>query len=305
MDLPILRPMEPVAREAPFDDPAWVYQVKWDGIRLVAYIENGRTVLRTRRGRDCSAVYPELADGLPVRARSAVLDGELIALDERGRPSFQRILRRHLAGPAARPPAPALQYIVFDLVYRDGAWLTGLPLAERQAELQKAVSPSGLVQLCDNHCSGRELYAATARLGLEGIVAKERLGTYHRGRKHRTWQKIRHLKEIRVVVIGVVMNRGRANALLVARQADGVLMYAGRVGTGLDAAERHLLTTLAWEACAPPPVLANRDRIPRGLDIRWLAVRPAAWVRFLEWTEQGLMREPVLVGFDTGTEQRV
>lgn len=301
MNLPVLRPMEPVALEEPFDDPAWVYQVKWDGIRLVTYMENGRTVLRTRLGRDCTAVYPELADSLPVRGRSAVLDGEVIALDERGRPGFPHILRRHLAGPAIGGPAAPLQYVVFDLVYLDGAWLSDLPLIERQNLLQKTVPGSDLVQICDNHPSGRELYAATARLGLEGIVAKEKYGTYHWGRKHRTWRKIRHLREISVLVVGLVMKRGRVNALLVARDVDGVPTYAGRVGTGLKTADRRLLTKLAAAAGAgaPAPPLANSAPIPRNPDIRWLTVRPAARVRFLEWTDRGLMREPTLIGFDT------
>lgn len=303
MELPIIRPMEPILLKRPFDDPAWIFQVKWDGIRIVSYIENGHTILRTRRGQDRTAVYPELARSCRISGTSAILDGEVIALDSRGRPSFPRVLRRHLGGPGGRGDRPIpIQYVVFDLLYLDGDWVVDRPLTERQALLQTAVHETDLVQLCDNHSSGVELFSATERLGLEGIVAKEMHGRYHQGRKHRTWLKIKHFKELNVIVTGVVIKQGLANALLVAAYVNRELTYVGRVATGLKAADLRALTELAAEAGAPGPDLANSTQIPRGLNVRWLSVRPVVRVRFLEWTEHGVMRAPVIIGPGTCDE---
>lgn len=303
MELPIIRPMEPVLVMEPFDDPAWIYQVKWDGIRILAYMEEGRIILRTRRGQDRTAAYPELVASCRIDGKSAILDGEVIALDERGRPSFPRVLRRHLRGGGDhKNPAIPIYYVVFDLLHLDGRWLFDKPLVERQSLLRQVVEPTKSVQLCDSHSSGTELFIATERLGLEGIVAKEMHGRYHQGRRNPTWCKIKHFKELDVIVSGVILKQGRANALLVSAYAGGKPTYVGRVASGLTSTELDLFTELAECSAAVEPELANSGRIPRKLDTRWLSVRPVVRVRFLEWTEQGVMRSPVFTGLSSCKE---
>lgn len=303
MELPIIRPMEPVLVREPFDDPAWIYQVKWDGIRILLYMEEGRVILRTRRGQDRTAAYPELVTSCVIDGKSVILDGEVIALDERGRPSFPRVLRRHLRGGGGRekPPIP-VYYVVFDLLHLDGRWLFDTPLAERQALLGRVVEPTKWVQLCDSHSSGTELFTATQRLGLEGIVAKEMQGRYHQGRRHSSWRKIKHFKELDVIVSGVILKQGRANALLVSAYGGGELTYVGRVASGLTSSELGLFTELAEYSAAAEPELANSGQIPRKEDTRWLSIRPVVRVRFLEWTEQGVMRNPVFIGLSSCKE---
>lgn len=304
MILKVIRPMEPVPVDEPFDDPAWIHQIKWDGIRLLAYAEGSGVRLYTRRGQDRTESYPELAGARLAKAETVVLDGEVVAIDSKGRPSFQRIMRRHMRARHRSTGAAeiSIDYVVFDLLYLDGQWLFEVPLLERQALLQDRVNWDTGVHPCDNHTSGKELFHATGQLGLEGIVSKERNGRYHSDRKHPTWRKIKHFQQLDAVVIGVVLKQGRANALLTAAYLEDELTYIGRVATGLSMEELGLFTDLAARSEAPRPLLLN-EGYARERNIRWLDVRPVVRVRFMGWTEQGLLRAPVVVGFSIRPEK--
>ncbi|MDQ7789379.1 MAG: hypothetical protein RDU41_04930, partial [Clostridia bacterium] len=304
LNIKVIRPMEPVPAEKPTDDPAWIHQVKWDGIRLLSYIEGGRTRLYTRGGQERTGAYPELVEAKVAKAGAVVLDGEVVALDSRGVPSFQRVMRRHMRSQRGLGAAIdiSVHYVVFDLLHLNGRWLFEVPLLDRQALLQDSVNWDTGVRPCDNHTSGMELFQATKQLGLEGIVSKERNGCYHPHRKHPTWRKIKHFRELDVVVVGVLLKLGRANALLTAAYLDSELAYTGRVATGLSMDELSLFTELALYSQGSSPPLLNRGQLPER-EVRWLKIRPAVRIRFMGWTEQGLFRAPVVVGFATRPEE--
>ena len=297
--------MEPLSAEEPIDDPDWIHQVKWDGIRLLSYIEGGRTRLYTRGGQERTGSYPELVERKMAKSECVVLDGEVVALDSRGVPNFQRMMRRHMRsqrrGPGNTIDIP-VHYVVFDLLHLNGRWLFEVPLLERQALLLDSVNWDSCVQPCDNHTSGIELFEATKELGLEGIVSKERDGSYHPHRKHPTWRKVKHFRELDVVVVGVLLKLGRANALLTAAYLDRELSYTGRVATGLSNDELSLFTELALQSEGSRPPLLNLGHFPER-EVRWLGIRPTVRIRFMGWTEQGLFRAPVVVGFAIRPEE--
>lgn len=296
------KPMEPVPWPAPFDAPGFVHQVKWDGVRILARIGADGVTLRTRRGGDRTDNYPELhALSSLLRGKDVLLDGEAVVLDDEGRPSFARILRRDQAGTvttALRRRLP-VHYVVFDILVLNGAPLLDRPFAERHAILAGLIPTEERVAVCNNHPEGVELFAATGRMGLEGIVSKELAGRYHPGRKHSTWRKVKHFRRLNAVVGGVLLKQGRANALLLGLYDERGLVYVGRAATGLSGKDLSALTDLARNHPAPHSPFAGQGRVTaeRDLEVVWLAVRPTIVVRYTGWTEQARLRNPVIVGF--------
>jgi bifunctional non-homologous end joining protein LigD len=202
----------------------WAYEMKWDGVRAVCYIAGRRSKILSRRGRDVTASYPEIADALAeIHVDDAILDGEIVAPDENGRPSFGRLQQRiNLGQPAevarARRATP-VQLVLFDLLHQDGRSLLNRPYRERRRELEGLTSGADNTRLAD--AAGRiqippvfqgDLSAAldaSQTLGLEGVVAKKLSSVYQTGSRGRTWLKIKHVATQEVVVIGWRPGRGR------------------------------------------------------------------------------------------------
>lgn len=294
-------PMEPVSWPEPFNDPAFVHQVKWDGIRLLARVEPGGVRLSTRRGGDRTETYPELRElGGLLRGTGALFDGEAVVLDDTGRPSFGRILKRDRAGaPAARGAVSPVQYVVFDVLFLNGQPLLDRPFSERREILRDVLRAGDQVSVCRDHADGVELFAATGALGLEGIVSKELAGRYHPGRKHPTWRKIKHSRRLNAVVGGVLLKQGRASALLLGLYHEDGLIYVGRAGSGLSGEELRVLTDLARRHENEPVPFTETPAFEKGLRPVWLARPITAQVRFTGWTDQGRLRNPVVEGFST------
>jgi|Deesub1362A_J573_1020465.scaffolds.fasta_scaffold00120_10 bifunctional non-homologous end joining protein LigD len=296
------KPMEPVSWPAPFDDPAFVHQVKWDGIRILARVEPGGVTLRTRYGRDRTDNYPELQElGGLLRGTDALLDGEAVVLDDAGRPSFGRILRRDRsrAANAALRRALPVYYVAFDVLFLNGEPLLGRSFSERQEILADVLQHGEQVTVCRSHAEGVELFAATGRLGLEGIISKELAGRYHPGRKHPTWRKVKHFRRLNAVAGGVFLKQGRANALLLGLYDERGLIYVGRAASGLSAADLVSLTALARAHETFRSPFVEPPTAGRGLKVVWLAVQPTVVVRYNGWTDQGRLRNPVIEGFST------
>jgi bifunctional non-homologous end joining protein LigD len=308
-DLPQLDPMLAGAAQGPFDDPAWTFEVKWDGVRAIATTwRPGRgpdagVRLMSRQGNDISQGYPELTDLWErVVARNAVLDGELVAFDEQGRPSFQRLQQRmHVRGAAelerARRVNP-VTYVVFDLLAVDGEVITHLPLTERLARLDEVVVPGAVLRVSDRFPGeGSALFAAASEQGLEGIMAKRNSSAYRPGKRSRDWLKIKIRRRVQAVVGGWLPGdggrRGELGALLVGWYDDGRLVPAGRVGTGFDEAERRRLLArldaLASEVSPFRPV-------PRLRDARWIRPELVIEVEYAEITAGGKLRAPAYKG---------
>lgn len=303
-----LRPMLAQTRPDPFTDEDWLFELKYDGYRLIAAGPPDRrpgssVELRYRSGRDATALYPEVARGVSsLPFASLVLDGEVVVLDENARPSFQRLQRRAWRG-GTRPKdilRNSLQYpatyYAFDLLFVEGHDLRGLPLETRKSILREIVPRVGPVRYTD-HIVGRgeDLFEQVANLDLEGIMAKRAASTYASGRTP-AWLKIRRDQSDEFWIVGWTDPDGTRTgfgALHVATPVDGGLTYAGRVGSGFD---EKLLTDLrakleTLEVPAPPC-----ENPPTAEGSRWVRPELVCEIRYKERTEEGQLRHPVFLG---------
>jgi bifunctional non-homologous end joining protein LigD len=241
-----LAPMMPTRTERPFSHPDWLFEPKLDGYRLIALLNNGKARLISRRGLDATEQYPWLVRELERQPfRNAALDGEVVALDEQGRPSFQHLQNR--ADPAS---SATLLYYAFDLLALDGYDLRAVPLEQRKAQLAATLSPGQRLRLVESFAGqGEALYQAAVEHGLEGVVAKRRDSRYESGKRSSAWLKIKAVNSDEFVIGGFTRGEGaRADtfgALLVGFYDDGSgkLTYAGHVGSGFP--ERTLRDLLA------------------------------------------------------------
>jgi bifunctional non-homologous end joining protein LigD len=291
---PDLRPMLATLTDEPFDDPAWVFETKWDGFRAIAVVRPGQARLYSRRGHDISEKYPTICAALAAMSHEAVLDGELVALDSHGRSRFQLLQN-------AGRNAVRLLYCVFDLLYCDGKDLRGLPLLERKEVLKKILPKSKLV-LYSAHVMGDGIKAfnAAKRAREEGVMAKLASGRYHSGQRTREWLKVKASQEQEVVIVGFTAprrSRQYFGALLLAVRDGKTWKYAGRAGTGFDAEMlRSLYRKLVPLITKTKPIAA---KVPNEAATTWVKPQLVAEVKFTEWTTAGEMRHPVFLGLRT------
>ncbi|GAA1738922.1 ATP-dependent DNA ligase [Isoptericola hypogeus] len=288
------------------DPGSWAFEMKWDGIRTLARVEEqeGRSAvaLRSRNQKDQGPGYPEIVDGLGRAVRGeAVLDGEIVALDEQGRPSFARLQQRmNLADPrgigAAAKRVP-VQVFLFDVLEQDGEPLLDLPYTDRRERLEALVTENDAVKVPPAFDGDFDAaWESSERLGLEGVLAKRRDSPYAAGRRTRSWIKIKHARTQEVVVVGWRPGNGRragtvGSLLLGVGDDDGRLRYAGRVGTGFsDRDLDDLRDRLGRDARKTSPL----DDVPRAdaRDARWVTPRLVGEVEFAEWTDDGRLRQP-------------
>ncbi|PYG01582.1 ATP-dependent DNA ligase LigD ligase module /ATP-dependent DNA ligase LigD phosphoesterase module /ATP-dependent DNA ligase LigD polymerase module [Georgenia satyanarayanai] len=280
----------------------WAVEMKWDGVRAVVLVEDGTVRLVGRSGREVTDTYPELA-GLAecVDARTAVLDGEIVALTDTGRPDFgllqQRIQltdARAITRAAGENP---VRLMLFDALAVDGTSLLRRTYDERREALEEVVDPSGcaLVEIPPAFDGDLEAAVAASRQWrLEGVVAKRRDSAYTPGRRSRSWLKIKHASTQEAVVVGWRPGQGtragKVGSLLLALPDDGELRYIGRVGTGFS--EREAATwarELGRDERTTAPLEVPR---PEARDARWVTPRRVAEVEFAEWTSTGRLRHP-------------
>ena len=226
----------------PTDEDRWSFEIKWDGVRAIAYVQPGRLRLESRNLNDITDAYPEVR-GLvrDVGMHDVVLDGEIVAFDEDGRPSFERLQRRmHVRTPSAirrLTSSTPVVYAIFDLLYLDGHSLMEMPYVERRARLEELELAGAAWRVPAAHSGdGNRLLEATAAQGLEGIVAKRQDSRYESGRRTGAWLKIKNTVRQELVIGGWLPGEGRRTerigALLMGYYEDGAFRYAGRVGTG-------------------------------------------------------------------------
>jgi bifunctional non-homologous end joining protein LigD len=314
-DLPDLSPMLATLVPDAFDDDRWLFEVKWDGIRAVAVCSEQETVLLSRRSRDITATYPELArlhDRLV--ALDAVVDGEIIAVAG-GRPSFEALQARmnlqneHEIRRATK--AVPVSYVAFDLLYLDGASLLSVPVEERLNLLRATVVPSDKVQVSQPvRGDGRALFEAARAQKLEGILAKKLGSPYRPGRRTREWLKIKTIYDCDLVVGGWTRGEGsRSNsfgALLLGAYSDEGLRFTGSVGTGFtDAAIRDVMDVLRRLETSECPFVDDPTGVRAGRfgkpvrNPHWVKPELVARVEFREFTLQGRLRAPSFKGFVT------
>lgn len=307
-----LVPMLAGSGELPVPEGGWAFEVKWDGVRAIAYCTPGRLRLESRNLNEVTDSYPELARGAwTLSSHSAVLDGEIVAFDEHGRPSFERLQQRmHVSSKAqARRLAAAnpVTYMVFDLLWLDGHSLLGLTYAQRR-ELLEALGLSSHGWQTPEHVveGGADLLTATSEQGLEGILAKRLDSTYRPGARSREWIKVKRVGRQEVVIGGWMAGKGKRSgtigALLAGVYEDGLLRYAGRVGSGFSDGELVRLEGLLGPLARKSSPFQAGERPPR--EAYFCEPRLVAEVEFAEWTATGSLRQPVYKGTREDKEPR-
>jgi len=290
----------------PDTEGRWGYEVKWDGIRTLAWIEGGRVRLCSRNGNDITARYPELRElGRALGARPAILDGEIVAFDAEGRPSFERLQSRmHLANEAAVRRAVRdipIAYVLFDVLYLDGHTTFALPYTERRVLLEGLALRGPHWQTPGYRTKDAEaLLRVSADRGLEGVVAKRLDSRYEPGRRATGWVKVKNKRHQSVVIGGWLSGEGRRSttigALLVGVPGvDGTLDYAGRVGTGFtERTLRELQARLEKLRADHSPFTGRKP--PRLKSPVWVEPKLVAEVEFAEWTRTRTLRAPSFKG---------
>lgn len=307
---PAPRPMLASAAPAAGPDPAerWSMEMKWDGIRAIAVVTDGAVRLTSRNDNDLTATYPELdALAAAVGDGRTVLDGEIVAPDERGRPSFSRLQQRMgLTRPedvAAARRRQRVRLLLFDVLEAEGRSLVTAPYAERRAVLTRLVQPTGPIDVppAVGEASGSDLAAAVESamrvsldLGLEGVVAKRCDAPYATGRRSTDWQKLKHERAQEVVIGGWRPGSGRredgVGSLLLGLPGVDGLTYIGRVGTGFsDRDLDEVAVRLRPLARKTSPFLDVPSADAR--DASWVSPALVGEVRFAEWTDTGRLRQ--------------
>ncbi len=294
----LIKPMLASLRhELPADEESYGWELKWDGLRAIAYVSAGEVRLVSRNDKDMVASYPELGVLAERAGAPVILDGEIVALHG-GRPDFGLLQSRmHVLRPddglVRRAP---VQYYVFDLLHQGEDSLLGLPYTERRARLEALGLDSEPVRTPPWHRGGADqVLAESVAKGLEGVVGKPLDSAYHPGRR-RDWIKVKNVKQQEVIVGGWKPGEGRRadtiGSLLVGINDGGQLRYAGHVGTGFT---QDMLADLMEQMAAlgreSSPFGSNVPAQP-ARDARWVEPRLVGEVAFAEWTADGILRQP-------------
>jgi len=284
------------------EGPDWVYEVKFDGYRALVLRAGDAVEIRSRNNKDLTSAYPAVvAAALKLPTERAVLDGEVVALDTDGRPSFQALQHR------SAHPRHAIVYYAFDLLHLNGEDLTSLPLAERRGRLAPLVRSSGL--LLSEALEGRpqDVIAAVRCLGLEGIVAKRKDARYVPGERSLAWQKLKLDRQQEFVVGGYRPGGNGVDALLVGYHESRRLRFAGKVRAGFTGHLRQqvlaALEPLHTAKCPFVDLPSSRTShwgggvTPEQMrEMRWATPRLVAQIRFVEWTAEGHLRHAAFLG---------
>ena len=286
-----LQPMLATLTDGPFDDTGWIFEDKYDGFRMVAKVEGGKVTLYSRNGKIISNNYVEVAKALEGVKGDAVIDGELVALDEKGVSHFQ------LMQNALRHEAK-LQYCAFDLMFHDGEDLRGLILLERKKRLKEILPRNKLVAFSRHRkTEGKEFFEEAERKGLEGIMAKRADSKYLSGARTDNWLKIKTSKRQEVVIAGFTAPRRTRpffGALALALREKNGWSYIGHVGTGFShktLEELHGKLIKLKTAKSPFAAKVKDESVTT-----WVKPSLVAEVKFTEWTTKGEMRHPVYLG---------
>jgi len=303
----IVSPMLATAVDAPFDDPMWFFELKWDGYRALVHIdEHGAVTIVSRNGNDFTTKFAELgalADAFS--ERPLVVDGEIVVLDGEGRPSFSALQERVDRFGRMAPNKAPVTFAVFDVLYGNGRDLRAEPLAKRKAILEELLTGRGPVMLSKHVVGdGKALFDLAKTRGLEGIVGKRSSSPYV-ARRSRDWVKIKAQQRAEVVIGGWTEGRGSRKhfgALLAGVYEGNVLRYVGSIGTGFDSKR---LAAIARElAPLERPTSPFADEPKTATPAHYIEPTLVAEVTFAEWTRDGSLRHPVFVAMRVDKDAR-
>ena len=290
---PAYRPMLATLVDAPFDDKNWVFEIKWDGFRLVTEKRGDTVTLWSRNGIDVTRKYAALLSALRKIEGSCVVDGEICALDAHGRSRFQ--LLQNALNTQGR-----LLYVIFDAMFVGGKDIRKRPLLERKDTLKALLPRDPLLRYSDHvPVFGKREFAKAKRAHEEGVIAKRAMGLYYSGKRTREWVKFKAVNEQEVVIVGYTEPRGSRKyfgslVLAVRDKAKKCWVYAGHVGTGFDDETLKSLYGRMQPLRTGTKPFDQKVKNPNA--ITWLTPKLVCEVKFTEWTSDGEMRHPSFLG---------
>jgi bifunctional non-homologous end joining protein LigD len=302
-------PMLATAIEKPFDGDDWLFEIKWDGYRAVAFIENGKVRLVSRNQNELTHRYPELKD-LPqfVKAKTAILDGEVVALDDQGRPSFSLMQQRTGFRPGVKrgtvnADVPVLYY-AFDLLYLDGYDWRKVPLEKRKEKLESVIVGGDVLRFSDHYArEGKALFEVAKQKGLEGILAKRRECPYQE-RRSSDWLKIKIRHRVECVIGGYTEPEGSrahfGSIVLGLYDKQGRLIHVGQAGSGFNQKSlAEIWSMLKERETKQKPFYGEVEALRK---VYWIKPELVAEIEYAEWTEGASggsgpkLRAPVFLG---------
>jgi bifunctional non-homologous end joining protein LigD len=287
-----IKPMLATLTDKPFDKEGWSFEVKWDGYRTIAEIEKGKVALFSRNRNSFNELFAPIAEALRNLKYKAILDGEVVVLDKKGRSSFQLLQNYSKTGEGN------LVYYIFDILYFDGYDLVRLPLKERRRILKSTIRENQKIRISYSiEKSGKKFFKVAKQQGLEGIIAKDSQSDYKPGKRSSSWLKIKSHMRQEAVIAGFTSPRGGRKyfgALILGVYNMKKLVYIGHTGGGFDGISlRDMINKLK------PLVQKNSsfDVPPRtNTPVTWVKPKLVCEVSFQEWTNDGVMRQPIFLG---------
>jgi bifunctional non-homologous end joining protein LigD len=292
------------------DGDEWIYEVKFDGYRALLIKAGDQVRIRSRSDKDMTAAYPAVAEAArQLAANSAVVDGEVVAVDASGRPSFQALQHR------SANPQHRIVFYAFDLIHLDGVDLTGLPLEERRARLPAVLDDSGVLFSIDLPGTRDQVIEAVRSMGLEGVIAKRRGSPYTAGDHHAAWVKLKLDQQQEFVIGGYRPGPHGVDALLVGVYDGTALRFAGKVRAGFTPhVRREVASRLKPLHTVPCPFIdlpSSRTShwgggvtLAQMAEMQWVTPELVAQIRFVEWTAESHLRHAAFLGLRTDKKAR-
>jgi len=286
-----IKPMLASIADAAFDSDEWIFELKLDGYRAVAELDNGKVKLYSRNGLSFIDKYPLVAAALQKIKHRVVLDGEIVLIEEDGKPSFQKL--QHYESSTTYP----LVYYVFDMLMYEGEDMQDLPLIERKKLLKKLLGNNSTIKYCDHiETTGKAFYKKVVAADMEGIIAKKKESTYYAGVRTKEWVKIKNIQTHEAVIAGYTSprrSREYFGALILGKYEDSQLKYIGHTGTGFNMQSlKDLWTMMQPLATKESPF---KERIKVNAPVTWVKPKLVAELNYTEMTDENIMRHPVFI----------
>ena len=290
LELPLLQPMLATNADEPFDSPEFLFELKWDGYRCLAY-HDGSVRLASRHNKTLTPRFREIVQDLQGLPGPFIVDGELVVLDSHGKPNFSALQHKTAQSLAT--------YILFDVLYWQSKNLCMLPLVQRQEELRALLGGQDQVgRICCSRAvndQGREFYQLAGSQGLEGIMAKRKTSLYFPGTRSKDWLKLKHRRQLNAIIVGYLPRSSRGfKSLYLAQHFDGELIYIGNVGTGFSDQDSKILYNgfqqILRDSCP-------MKEMPSGVLSRvWIEPILVGRIEYLEFTRDRRLRQPSFLG---------
>ncbi|RYL92306.1 DNA ligase [Sporolactobacillus sp. THM7-4] len=297
-----ITPFEPILSEEIPDGAGWIHQIKWDGVRILTYYDGREVRLCNRKRNERTGIFPELVDIQSyASAESVILDGEVIALDQEGKPSFHQVMRRDGIRRPDRVKQAIMEipvsYMIFDILFYNGEWIHHRSLKERLELLTKVVTPNKRIQVVPTEKDGHALFDVIKRYNMEGIVSKDLSSAYIIKGKNASWRKIKNYRDLIAVIGGVTYRSGTVNSMLLGLyNKQNQFCYIGHAGTGkLTSSDWKKFTERIGTLKTTTRPFTNQPE--RVKNVQWIKPVITVKVQYIEWPEGHSLRQPSIQAF--------